>query len=124
MMKITKFKWSSQIWQNGDSIIKLNLNINQIRRRRGRTNGKRNYCEIKKLSFQNYGNLLQVLIHSPSESTNEIIKWDVRNQRGKKIMIFTPTILIIRYYGNSKHFAHGSGFLSFISPKELKQEKS
>ena len=39
-------------------------------------------------------------------------------------MILTSTILIIRYYGNSKHFARGSGFLSFISSKGLKQEKS
>ena len=39
-------------------------------------------------------------------------------------MILTPTILIIRYHGNSKHFAHGSGFLSFIYSKGLKQKKS
>ena len=116
-MMITKFKRFSQIWQNGESIILLNPNMKHIRRRRGRTNGKWNYCEIKKLSFQNYGNLLQVSIHSPSGSTTEIIKWAVRNRRGKKIMILTPTILIIRYYGNSKHFAHGSRTLSFTSSK-------
>ena len=120
MMKITKFKRSSQIWQNGDSIIKLNPNMIHIRSRRGRTNGKWNYCEIKKLSFRNYGNLLQVSIHSPSGSTTDIINWDVRKRRGKIIMFFIPLILIIRYYGNSKHFAHGSGFLSFISSKRLK----
>ena len=78
MMMITKFKWSSQIWQNGDSIIKLNPNMKHIRRKRGRTNGKWNYGEIKKLSFRNYGNLWQVSIHSLSGSTTEIIKWDVR----------------------------------------------
>ena len=50
-MMITKFKRFSQIWQNGESIIKLNPNMKHIRRRRGRTNGKWNYYEIKKLSF-------------------------------------------------------------------------
>ena len=78
MMKNTKFKRSSQIWQNGDSIIKLNLNINQIRRRRGRTNGKWNHGEIKKLSFRNYGKLWRVSTHSSSGSTTDIINWDVR----------------------------------------------
>ena len=39
-------------------------------------------------------------------------------------MIFTPLILIIRYYGNSKHFTHELRSLSFLSSKRLKQKES
>ena len=87
-MVITKFKSKAKFGRMVNFFAKLNFSVLDIRDRRGRTNGKWSNYKLKKLSFHNYGNLLQVSIRSPNGSTIDIINWDVRNRRGEKIMFF------------------------------------
>ena len=87
-MVITKFKSKAKFGKMVNFVTKLIFSILEIRSKHGHTNGKWSNYELKKNSFQNYGNLLQVLIHSPNGSTIDIIKWDVRNRWGEKIMFF------------------------------------
>ena len=87
-MVITKFKSKAKFGRMVNFFAKLNFSVLDIRDRRGRTNDKWSNYKLKKLSFHNYGNLLQVSIRSPNGSTIDIIKGDVRNRRGGKIMLF------------------------------------
>ena len=87
-MVITKFKSKAKFGKMVNFVAKLIFSVLEIRSRRGRTNSKWSNYELKKLSFRNYGNFLQVSIHPPNGSTIDIIKWDVRNRRGEKIMFF------------------------------------
>ena len=84
----TKFKSKAKFGKMANFVAKINFSILEISNKRGHTNGKWSNYELRKISYCNYGNLLQVLNSSLKGSTIDIINKDVRNRRGEKIMIF------------------------------------
>ena len=58
-----------------------------MRRRRGCTNGKMNECNLRRVSFCHYGNILQNSNYFPFESTNNIFIQIIRDFWGVKIMM-------------------------------------
>ena len=56
-------------------------------RRHGHTNGKMNECNLRRVSFCHYGNILYNSNYFPIKSMNDIIYHIVRDFWGVKIMI-------------------------------------
>ncbi len=87
-MKSINFKIKAKFGKTAILVVKLNYCILEVKGRRGPTNGKWSDYELRKMSFRNYGNPLQVSNCSPKGSTKDIINQGVKNHRGEKIMIF------------------------------------
>ena len=75
----TKFKSKAKFGKMANFVAKLNFNILEIRDRCGHTNGKWSNYKLRKMSYRNYGNPLQVSNSSLKGSTIDIINKDFRN---------------------------------------------